>query len=226
MKKVTENVLTAVASVVSIALICLGATAEQVPATNMNTQVASGPAIVSMASVDVTSEAIDIVSDVAVSITSSATASIQPRDTVTVTLSLEEETNNVEVTVEPTQTPTPQPVATPEPEPTPAVQEEVQSGEYLGRFKLTAYCSCAKCCGQWSPERGGKGTTSSGTYPQEGRTVGCNVLPAGTHILINGHEYIVEDTGNMKGQTIDVYMGSHSAALKFGVQYADVYRAE
>lgn len=217
MKKVTENVLTAVASVVSIVLICLGVTAEQVPATNMDTQV-TGPAIVSMASVDVTSEAIDIVSDAAIV----SEASIQPRDTVTVTLSLEEETNNVEVTVEPTQTPTPQPVATPEPEPTPTVQ----SGEYLGRFKLTAYCSCAKCCGQWSPERGGKGTTSSGTYPQEGRTVGCNVLPAGTHILINGHEYIVEDTGNMKGQTIDVYMGSHSAALKFGVQYADVYRAE
>lgn len=215
MKKVTENVLTAVASVVSIALICLGVTAEQIPATNMNTQV-TGPAIVSIASVDVTSEAIDIVSDAAIV----SEASIQPRDTVTVTLSLEEETNNVEVTVEPTQIPTP------EPEPTPAVQEEVQSGEYLGRFKLTAYCSCAKCCGQWSPERGGKGTTSSGTYPQEGRTVGCNVLPAGTHILINGHEYIVEDTGNMKGQTIDVYMGSHSAALKFGVQYADVYRAE
>lgn len=40
------------------------------------------------------------------------------------------------------------------------------SGNYLGRFKLTAYCSCPICCGKWSG-----GATAGGTVPVQGRTV-------------------------------------------------------
>lgn len=83
---------------------------------------------------------------------------------------------------------------------------------YIGNYKLTAYCSCKKCCGKWS---GGK--TSSGTTPTAGRTVACNSLPEGTVVSIYGHNYIVEDTGAMKNNVIDIYMNSHQEALNFGV---------
>ncbi|AXF52305.1 MAG: 3D containing protein [Caudoviricetes sp.] len=91
-------------------------------------------------------------------------------------------------------------------------------GEYLGNYGLTAYCSCASCCGSW-----GGTTTASGTTPTAGRTVACNTLPFGTKLLINGHVYTVEDTGGMAGNVIDIYMDSHDAALTFGRQQSDVY---
>ena len=88
----------------------------------------------------------------------------------------------------------------------------------IGTYKLTAYCACSKCCGKWAG-----GNTSSGTVPTQGRTVACNTLPAGTKVNINGHDYIVEDTGNMKGNVIDIFFNSHQEALNFGVQYAEVF---
>lgn len=91
--------------------------------------------------------------------------------------------------------------------------------KHLGKYKLTAYCSCSSCCGKWSQYK----KTASGTTPKEGRTVACNSLPAGSRISIGGHEYIVEDTGNMKDNVIDIYMDSHSSALEFGVKHKDVY---
>ena len=91
----------------------------------------------------------------------------------------------------------------------------------LGEHKLTAYCSCEKCCGKWSKYN----KTASGTTPKQGRTVASNSLDFGTKIMINGEEYIVEDTGNMKSDNhIDIYFSSHDEALKFGVQNAEVYQ--
>lgn len=86
-------------------------------------------------------------------------------------------------------------------------------------FKLTAYCSCSKCCGKWAKYN----KTASDTTPVAGRTVAVDksVIPLGTPLLIDGHEYIAEDTG-VKGNTIDIYFNSHQEALKFGVQYKDV----
>ena len=92
----------------------------------------------------------------------------------------------------------------------------------IGEYKLTAYCNCEKCCGKWSEFN----RTASGTTPQQGRTVACNSLDFGTKIVINGKIYIVEDTGNMTNNVIDIYFNSHEAALNFGVQYAKVYKFE
>ena len=92
----------------------------------------------------------------------------------------------------------------------------------IGDYKLTAYCSCEKCCGKWSQFN----KTASGTTPQQGRTVACNSLEFGTKIVINGSVYTVEDTGNMGTNVIDIYFNSHEAALNFGVQYAEVYKFE
>jgi 3D (Asp-Asp-Asp) domain-containing protein len=86
-------------------------------------------------------------------------------------------------------------------------QTQQNSWTSIGTYKLTAYCPCSKCCGKWAG-----GNTSSGTVPTQGRTVACNTLAAGTRVNINGNDYIVEDTGNMKGNVIDIFFNSHQEA--------------
>nr|WP_295277256.1 hypothetical protein [uncultured Blautia sp.] len=90
-------------------------------------------------------------------------------------------------------------------------------GTYLGNFTLTAYCNCAQCCGTAG------NLTASGTVPAAGRTVAMAGVPFGTQLLINGNVYTVEDLGTPYGH-VDIYFGSHSEALAFGLQSAEVYR--
>ncbi len=87
-----------------------------------------------------------------------------------------------------------------------------------GVYKVTAYCSCSKCCGKRT------GRTASGTRATAGRTVAASSKFAfGTKLKINGKTYVVEDRGGaVKGNKIDVYMNSHSAALRWGVRYLPV----
>ena len=86
-------------------------------------------------------------------------------------------------------------------------------------YKVTAYCSCSKCCGSYA-----SGYTSSGTKATAGRTVAApSNLPFGTKLKINGNTYVVEDRGGaIKGNRIDIYVNSHSAALAWGVKYLPV----
>ena len=90
-------------------------------------------------------------------------------------------------------------------------------GKYLGNFMLTAYCNCAQCCGTAG------NATASGVMPTAGHTVAMAGVPFGTQLLINGTVYTVEDLGTPYGH-VDIYCGSHSEALSFGLQYADVYQ--
>lgn len=118
-------------------------------------------------------------------------------------------------------------------EPTPQVETPVEPEPVcLGEFRTTAYCTCVKCCGIWSSEHPSRvGTdyvqrTKSGTIPTAGRTVSVDpdVIPLGTAIIIDGHEYIAEDTGNaVKGNTLDIYFDSHEAAVEYGVQKKTIY---
>lgn len=107
-------------------------------------------------------------------------------------------------------------------ETTPVEAEPVVVAEptSLGTFKLTAYCPCPKCCGQWSD-----GVTYTGTEATAGRTIAVdpNVIPLGSTVHINGQAYTAEDVGGaIKGNRIDVYFPTHTEALQFGVQYAEV----
>ena len=99
-------------------------------------------------------------------------------------------------------------------------ESENDTGKYLGKFKLTAYCNCAVCCGRWAG-----GPTASGKMPEQGRTIATGVLPFGTKLNIGGKIYTVEDRGTPYGH-IDVYMKNHADAQAFGVRYADVYQSE
>lgn len=85
-------------------------------------------------------------------------------------------------------------------------------------YKITAYCSCSKCCGKST------GRTASGTKATAGRTVAASSKFAfGTKLNINGHIYTVEDRGGaINGNKIDIYVNSHAAALAWGVRYLPV----
>lgn len=87
-------------------------------------------------------------------------------------------------------------------------------------FKIYAYCPCEKCCGS-----GAAGITATGTTATAGRTIAVDpdVIPLGSTVIIDGNEYIAEDTGGgIKGKTIDLFMSDHSAALAWGIRYLEV----
>ena len=89
----------------------------------------------------------------------------------------------------------------------------------LGTFNATAYCGCAACCGSAG------GHTASGTTPTAGRTIATDpsVIPLGSKVLIDGKEYVAEDTGGaIGGKRVDIFFSSHSAALQFGRRSVEV----
>lgn len=114
----------------------------------------------------------------------------------------------------------------------PVIVETVQVIEFLGEFKITAYCPCEICCGNWAKNRpidengNVQVITASGELAVEGTTIAADtsILPFGTKIIINGNTYIVQDTGSaIKGRRIDVYFENHDDALEFGVQQLEVF---
>lgn len=103
----------------------------------------------------------------------------------------------------------------------------------LGKFRITAYCSCPICCEEYAYNRptddSGKSIVygASGERLVQGVSVAADtsILPFGTEILIDGHTYVVQDIGGaIQGNRIDVYFEKHSDALAFGVKYADVIK--
>ena len=86
------------------------------------------------------------------------------------------------------------------------------------RYKVTAYCPCAKCCGK------SNGITALGTRATAGRTVAASSkFSFGTKLNINGHVYTVEDRGGaITGNKIDIFVNSHAEALAWGVRYLPV----
>lgn len=86
----------------------------------------------------------------------------------------------------------------------------------LGVCRITHYCNCSICCGQWAG-----GGTASGAPPVAGVTVAGD-LPFGTQVVINGHTYTVQDRG-VGGNWFDIYCDSHSEALNRGEYYTEVF---
>ena len=102
----------------------------------------------------------------------------------------------------------------------------------LGKFKLTAYCSCEICCNKWAlnrpiDENGNEIVYGSiGERLSEGYSIAVDpsVIPYGTEVIINGYTYKAQDCGGaIKGNRIDVYFEDHNRALEFGVQHAEVF---
>ena len=114
----------------------------------------------------------------------------------------------------------PEPVEEPVQEAVDASSDNVSTTATNGEsvFKVTAYCSCSKCCGSYS-----NGQTASGTSCTPGKTIAVDpsIIPIGTTVYINGVPYVAEDTG-VSGYRIDIYMSTHVEALNWGVRYCTV----
>ena len=102
----------------------------------------------------------------------------------------------------------------------------------LGKFRITAYCSCHKCCGIWAKNRPldkyGREiiytATGERAEPRKTISVDLSVIPFGSTVLIDGQEYSADDSGSaIRGKRIDMYFSNHNKALKYGVQYVEVF---
>lgn len=103
----------------------------------------------------------------------------------------------------------------------------VRVGESLGQVVTSGYCNCPICCGVWSG-----GPTASGAYPTANHTIAVDAsnpfLPMQTKVVMNGVEYVVEDTGafDQYGVQFDVYYGDHASASAHGHQTWEAYIAD
>lgn len=102
----------------------------------------------------------------------------------------------------------------------------VTKGAEIGTFTVTYYCTerYPHICNAGPPYK-----TASGTEVTPGRTIAVDrsVIPLGTHVIINGHEYVAEDTGGaIKGNRIDIAVATHASALQNGKKTYKVYYAK
>jgi 3D (Asp-Asp-Asp) domain-containing protein len=111
-------------------------------------------------------------------------------------------------------------------------EESKQTSVYLGRFELTAYCSCYQCCGEYAlnrpiDENGDEivfGSIGQRLYQGVSIAVDPKVIPYGSTVLIGSSKYIAHDCGGaIKGNKIDIYFNNHSDARSFGRQHQEVY---
>lgn len=102
----------------------------------------------------------------------------------------------------------------------------------FGEFKITAYCPCEECCEQWAKNRPKDENgnlivyTASGEIARQGVTIAAdtNIFPFGTVLIIDGHEYVVQDKGGaIKGKRIDIFFDNHEDASNFGVRNANIF---
>lgn len=92
------------------------------------------------------------------------------------------------------------------------------------RMRVTAYCPCEICCGEWAD-----GVTANGHRIEDGD---CFVaadkrFDFGTKMLIEGYNggneiEVLDRGGAIKGNKLDVFFHTHQAALEWGVRYIDV----
>lgn len=94
--------------------------------------------------------------------------------------------------------------------------------ELIGNFKITHYCPCVKCNGNY----GNKTALGTKLTPYKTIAVDPRIIPLGTKVEIQGRIYVAEDTGGaIKGNRIDMCVSSHAEAYKKGVlKNVPVYR--
>ena len=83
-------------------------------------------------------------------------------------------------------------------------------------WRVTAYCPCEKCCGEFAD-----GITASGA-PAVGHIIAAPPeIPFEKIVFIEGYGYaVVRDRGGaIKGKRLDVLFPTHQQALEWGVKY-------
>ena len=88
--------------------------------------------------------------------------------------------------------------------------------EYMGNWRITGYDPHC-CCGKTN------GITASGNQAEFGTSAGCNNLPLGTIIYIEGYgTYRIDDRGGMSTNHIDIAAPSHDVCYQL-TGHANVY---
>ena len=86
-------------------------------------------------------------------------------------------------------------------------------------WRITAYCPCENCCGQFAD-----GITASGA-PAKGKLIAApKSIPFHTWIDIPGYGYaeVLDRGGAIKGRRLDLLFPTHQEALNWGVQYLEI----
>jgi 3D (Asp-Asp-Asp) domain-containing protein len=92
------------------------------------------------------------------------------------------------------------------------------------RMKVTGYCPCSKCCGEYAD-----GITANGHKIQPGDTfvAADKRYSFGTEMVIEGYNdgkpvKVLDRGGAIKGNKLDAFFHTHQEALEWGVRYIDV----
>ncbi|MDD3049750.1 MAG: 3D domain-containing protein [Candidatus Cloacimonetes bacterium] len=109
-------------------------------------------------------------------------------------------------------------------------EEQIEQNISLGKYTITAYCSCEICCGKWAKNRpNGIVYGAAGIELVSGISV-ASPLPLGTSISIEGlGEYIVQDrtadwvSEKYDSKIIDIYFNNHEEAAEFGKQIHEIF---
>ena len=106
----------------------------------------------------------------------------------------------------------------------PGYAADTGDGWQTVRMRVTAYCPCPKCCGEYSD-----GITANGHRIRPGDTFAAadRRYSFGTEMLIPGYNNsapveVLDRGGAIKGNRLDVFFATHQEALQWGVQYLDV----
>jgi len=105
------------------------------------------------------------------------------------------------------------------------VDNSESSGEWQTvRMRVTAYCPCPKCCGNYSD---GKTACGHTICPGDAFVAADKKCPFGTEMIIDGYQNgkpvkVLDRGGAIRGNKLDVFFHTHNEALKWGVKYLDV----
>lgn len=91
-------------------------------------------------------------------------------------------------------------------------------GSLIGEFTITHYCTekYPHICNAGPPYKTAMGTDVKPNYTI---AVDPKIIPLGSKVIIDGDEYVAEDTGGaIKGYHIDVAVSTHAEAMKLGTQ--------
>ena len=112
------------------------------------------------------------------------------------------------------------------PEEEPKVETNSEpSGEWrIVRMRVTGYCPCSKCCGQYSD-----GITANGHKIRPGDTfvAADKRYSFGTEMVIEGYNNgqtvkVLDRGGAIRGNKLDAFFHTHQEALEWGVRHIDV----
>lgn len=92
------------------------------------------------------------------------------------------------------------------------------------KIRVTAYCPCPKCCGEYSD-----GITANGHKINPGDTfvAADKKYSFGTEMIIPGYNNsepvkVLDRGGAIQGNRLDVFFATHQEALEWGVRNLDV----